>query len=107
MGKVHLSMPLPNAKRLALAASLLGMAQAAHADDFVALCKAQANAADADRVCTCAAVKLDAADRPAALAALTTLNDAALKGKPIDPATLPPGLSQGMTALVQAQAACK
>ena len=107
MGETPLSGARPALLVLAVAAALLAAAMPVRADDFVILCKAQANMPDADRVCTCAAGKLAAADRSAALAAMTAINDAQLKGKPIDPATLPPDLSMGFAAATEAESACK
>ncbi|MFI5021436.1 MAG: hypothetical protein ACHQRJ_07270 [Alphaproteobacteria bacterium] len=89
------------------AAVLLGLAAPAFADDFVALCKAVEQDPEAERLCACAADKVAHAERSAAIAAMRAVADALAKGKPIDPSTLPPDLSSGLSAVKEAEATCR
>ena len=99
--------PLRGMPGWAAAAVLLGLAAPAFADDFVALCKEAEQDPEAERLCACAADKLTPTERSAAIAAMRAVADALAKGKPIDPSTLPPDLSSGLSAVKAAEATCR
>jgi hypothetical protein len=86
---------------------LLGLAAPAFADDFVVLCKEAEQDPEAERLCACAKDKVTPTERSAAIAAMRAVADALAKGKPIDPSTLPPDLSSGLSAVKEAEAMCK
>lgn len=76
----------------------------AFADDYVALCMANKQGIpDAARLCDCASGVVEPLDRAAAIAAYRVVSNAA-KGKPADKSSS--DISRGMTAAMDAEAAC-
>jgi hypothetical protein len=87
------------------AAWATGLASSAVADDFIAQCM-KGETVDAQRICTCIAERIDARDRPNALAAMTKVNQTTAKGEEVNGSTLTPEMLQGIAAVTDAEGKC-
>jgi hypothetical protein len=82
-----------------------GVGSGAAADDFIAQCM-KGETVDAQRICTCISEKIDAKDRPNALAAMTKVNESTAKGEEVNASTLTPEMIQGISAVTDAETKC-
>jgi hypothetical protein len=78
----------------------------AKADEFMNLCKAGNPIDNVDKFCSCVAGKVSDADKPAAITAMTKMNDAMTKGGTVDQSIMTPEVQKGFMAVSQAEAAC-